>query len=80
MMVTGLHTSKVPMRVEWHDTEARLQAEWDDVVEVLRHHQPRAPAQRPERQDEAEAEQVRKPKGRRDGRRPVALCRVASVY
>jgi hypothetical protein len=40
-MVTGLHTGRVPLIVEWHDTVPTLDPGWEDVVEV-----PFLPAQR----------------------------------
>ena len=33
-MVTGLHTGDVPLRIEWHMEEPRLDPEWEDVVEA----------------------------------------------
>jgi hypothetical protein len=33
-MVTGLHTGDVPLRIEWHADEPRLDPEWEDVVEA----------------------------------------------
>jgi hypothetical protein len=33
-MVTGLHTGRVPLIVEWHDAEPPLGPEWEEAVEV----------------------------------------------
>lgn len=33
-MVTGLHTGGVPVRIEAHDEEPPVGAEWEEVVEV----------------------------------------------
>ncbi len=33
-LVTGLHTGRVPLVVEWHDAEPALDPQWEDVVEV----------------------------------------------
>ncbi|MBW6435656.1 hypothetical protein KZ829_18095 [Actinoplanes hulinensis] len=33
-MITGLHTGRVPFRVEWHDSEPPVDPWWEDVVEV----------------------------------------------
>ncbi|OJF11420.1 hypothetical protein [Couchioplanes caeruleus] len=33
-LVTGLHTGRVPLTVQWHDTAPKLDPVWEDVVEV----------------------------------------------
>jgi hypothetical protein len=36
-MVTGLHTGRVPFRVEWHDAAPPLDGDWEEAVEVPFH-------------------------------------------